>query len=119
MHCPSWTGYTLWNVEGWAYGYNLQASHQRSNKVKGGVVVLADAYWYFCSKNWANTWVGSASAAWDYDNGRGALGTMGVQGGGVYKVHNGAVNLMFPDGHVESRAYVDLKESMFEIGTKF
>jgi prepilin-type N-terminal cleavage/methylation domain-containing protein/prepilin-type processing-associated H-X9-DG protein len=119
MHCPSWEGYTLWGVEGWAYGYNLQVSHQRSIKVKGGVVMLADGYWYFCSKNWANTWVGSPSAAWDYYNGKGGVGPGGTLASGVYKVHNkDSVNLLFPDGHAETKRYADLKEPMFEISTK-
>jgi prepilin-type N-terminal cleavage/methylation domain-containing protein/prepilin-type processing-associated H-X9-DG protein len=115
MHCPSWDGYTLWGVEGWAYGFNLQINYKPSLKVKGGVVVLADGYWYFCSKNWANTWVGSPGAAWDYANGTGALPP---QGGGVYKVHRGSVNCVFPDGHAETRRYADLREAMFEISSR-
>jgi len=114
MHCPAWEGYTLWGVEGWNYGYNLRLNHQPANKVKGGVIMLADAYWYFCSQYWANYWVGSPSAAWNYYNGKGAnIGS--ALGGGVYRVHLDGVNLVFPDGHAETRKYDQLTDRMFEI----
>jgi prepilin-type N-terminal cleavage/methylation domain-containing protein/prepilin-type processing-associated H-X9-DG protein len=119
MHCPAWDGYTLWSVEGWGYGYNMQATGSPSVKVKNGAILLADAYWYFCSQHWAVTWIGSASAAWNYDQGNGAVGTFAspIQNGGVYKVHSGRVNVMYSDGHADSFNYADLRESMFEIST--
>ena len=93
MHCPAWDGYTLWGVEGWGYGYNMQATRlTRQYKVKNGAILLADAYWYFCSQHWAVTWIGSASAAWNYDHGNGGWehSAHPIQNGGVYKVHNRA-----------------------------
>lgn len=112
MHCPSWDGFTLWDIEGWAYGYNMQVNHQPVKKVKNGVVLIADGYWYFCSQNWAITWVGSPSAAWNYANGKGHIG---VLSSGVYRVHSDGPNLLFPDGHAETRRYGELTEKMFEI----
>jgi prepilin-type N-terminal cleavage/methylation domain-containing protein len=111
MHCPTWDGYTLWGVTGWGYGYNLEFNYQKTSKVHGGAIMLADSYWYFCSHNWAITWIGDPGAAWNCNNGLGAGTT-----GGVYKVHNkGMVNLVFPDSHAETRYYTALKESNFEI----
>jgi hypothetical protein len=118
MHCPSWDGYTLWSIEGWSYGFNMQLNYRKVNQVQNGVIMLADAYWYFCSQNWALTWVGSPSAAWNYDSGFGfAPGSL--QTGGVYRPHNDrqVVNVIYPDSHGESKAYPDLKESMFEMTT--
>lgn len=115
MHCPAWDGYALWDVPDWSYGYNMQLNYRPAVQVKGGVVVMADAYWYFCSQQWAISWVGAPSAAWSFLSGSGAPSI--PLGSGVYKVHNEAVNLVFPDGHAVTRKYDELTEAMFDYQT--
>ena len=121
MHCPAWDGYDPgWGIPNMSYGYNMQLNYRKTNQVKSGVIVIADAYWYVCSKNWANTWVGSPSAAWDYANGAGAA-PGALQNTGVYKVHNArtSVNVLFADMHAETMRYDDLREKMFEMTTVY
>jgi prepilin-type N-terminal cleavage/methylation domain-containing protein/prepilin-type processing-associated H-X9-DG protein len=113
MHCPSWVGYDIpvWGpsgVKGWTYGYNMEFTYRRANRVRRTAIMFADAYWIFSSQRYAISWVGNPSIAWNTNNG-------GIFTGGVYSVHSGGSNLIFPDGHGEYRKYASLTDDMFEI----
>jgi prepilin-type N-terminal cleavage/methylation domain-containing protein/prepilin-type processing-associated H-X9-DG protein len=111
MHCPSWAGYDIpsWGpsgVKGWTYGYNMQVGDDRTNQVKFGTVLFADAYWHFCSQGFSLRF-GIPGFAWNAGNGA-------LYSGIVYRAHSNGTNLVFNDGHGEYRKWSSLTDDMFE-----
>lgn len=113
MHCPAWDGYFLWDILDWSYGYNMQMNHKPAVQVKGGGIMIADGWYGFTSQYWAIVGIGYAPIAWNYQNGDGFRSA--PLGGGVYKVHNEGVNLLYPDGHALTRKYAEMTDTMFDI----
>lgn len=111
MHCPSWEGWdhSAWGpsgIVGWNYGYNMEVGEEPAGRIRFGKVIFADAYWHFCSQEFAARF-GIPAFAWSTNNG--ALYT-----GMVVRAHSDGSNLLFSDGHAEYKKWDEMTDDIFQ-----